>query len=579
MNKNAIVVVAALVLIVGAVYIRATKDAPDNRPPSVVSDVTPPAPVARPLTNDDLRTIPPTPAEPTRFVDVADAAGLRYKWTMPGKTPRNIEQIMGSGCAFLDYNGDGNLDILLVGNAIALYRGDGHGHFKDVTTDVGLDNLRGDFNGCAVADYDNDGFDDIFLTGYHTGALLHNEGGRRFVDITGRSGIDTRGWSTSAAWGDVDGDGRVDLYVCRYCKFGKGDRQTCTARGVQTTCPPSAYQPDFGRLYHNNGDGTFTDVTVKTGLDQARGYALGAAFADFDGGGRENLFVANDQVPSNLYKNVNGHFDEMGEAAGVARNEDNVGFAGMGVDWGDYDNDGKLDLIVMDYWNERKRVLHNEDNDLFSNQYDQLRCNIGGYPRLAFGVKWFDYDNDGWLDFVQCDGYTNDNVESLFNYLSFREPTLLYHNDQGRQFDNVSSGLVGGAMRPIVGRGLAIGDFDNDGSVDALVTDAGGKPLLLHNETPGAGHWLEVKLVGTKSNRDGLGALVTVDAGALHLLRLCQTDGSYQSASDRRVHVGLGASTVAEKVTVHWPDGHVDTLLNVQVDRAITLCEGAAQSG
>jgi len=526
-------------------------------------------------TGDYLKTIPPTPAAPTRFVDVADAAGLNYEWTLPGQTPRNIQQTIGNGCAFLDYNSDGKLDILLVGPRVALYQGDGSGKFHDISHETGLDKLHGDFAGCAVADYDNDGHDDIFLSGYHCGALLHNDGGTHFTDVTKRSAIDTASWSTSAAWGDVDGDGRVDLYVCSYCKFTKEDKQLCEARGVMTACPPNVYQPAFGQLYHNNGNGTFTNVTVKTNLNNARGHALGVAFADFDASGHQGLFVANDQIPSNLYRYENGRYQEIGVASGTALNEDGVGFAGMGVDWGDYDNDGLLDLAVMDYWNERKRILHNDGRYLFSNQYDALHCNEGGYPRLAFGVKWLDYDNDGWLDFIYSNGYTNDNVEKLFGDLFFREPTLVFHNHQAQFFSNVSSGLIGPALRPIIGRGLAIGDFDNDGRVDALVVDADGKPLLLHNETPCVGHWLEINLIGTTSNRDGLGALMDIQAGDLHLLRLCQTDGSYMSASDKRVHVGLG-SAVKATITVKWPSGHVDIYNNVQADRVIILHEASS---
>jgi len=497
--------------------------------------------------------------------------------------PRNIEQIMGHGCAFLDYNNDGNLDILLVGKQMALYAGDGHGHFQDVTHQAGLDALHGDFRGCAVGDYDGDGFDDIFLTGFHTAALLHNDHGKRFVDVTAKSGIDTRGWSTSAAWAELDNNGRLDLCVANYCQFSDSldhmSTQLCPFDGIMSACRPNTYGPEYARLYRNNGDGTFTDVTRLWGMDRADGYALGVAFADVDGSGRRSLFVADDQAASDLFLNRGRAFTEIGRRAGVSYQEEGHGYAGMGVDWGDYDNDGRLDVFVTDYWNEKKRLLHNDGDCVFTNQFDQLHCDIGGYPRLAFGVKWLDYDNDGWLDFVYCNGHTNDNVQQMNAAMPWKQPTLLYRNNEGKSFSNVSAGLVGDALSSILGRGLAVGDFDNDGRVDILVVDDTGKPLLLHNETPGVGHWLEIKLIGTRSNRDGYGADIRATAGDLHLLRECHSDGSYESSSDSRLHVGLGPNTVVSDLSVTWPSGRVDRFSNVQADRVITIKEGQGVAG
>jgi hypothetical protein len=529
--------------------------------------------------------LPATPAAPTHFVDLAQQAGIDYQWTLPGKQPRNILQMIGNGCAFLDYDNDGNLDILLVGPHLALFKGDGHGHFTDVTHQTGLDKIHGNFLGCAVADYDNDGYDDIFLTGYNTAALLRNEQGKAFRDVTKESGIKTNTWSTSAAWGDIDNDGKLDLYVCSYVVFGPQSQQLCdkiegatrAIPGLTGACGPYLYPPEYGVLYHNDGHGHFTDVTKAWGLDKTSGKGLGAAFAPFDGTGRQGLFIANDLVPSNLYVNRLGRFYDVSNPSGTSTLVTGGAYSGMGVDWGDYDNDGKLDLAAMDFSDQDKQIFHNEGSYLFSNRSIQLGMHDTSYPWVTFGAKWIDYDNDGWLDLIMCEGSIMDTVEKFAKKFGTRDtleqPTMLYHNDHGQHFDNVSKGLEGQALRPILGRGLAVGDYDNDGKMDVLVVDSMGKPLLLHNETPGANHWLIVRLVGTKSNRDGLGALVTADTGAMKLTRLCQTDGSYMSASDKRVHIGLGAATQVKSLTIQWPSGHIDTIENVTADQIITVTE------
>jgi hypothetical protein len=570
MNRRIIWVVAATVIVLGFILYYTLKPS-SHKPPSA--------------------STPDSPASPTRFVDLTDQAGLNYQWTLPGKTPRNILQMIGNGCAFLDYNNDGNLDILLVGPTIVLYKGDGHGHFTDVSHEAGLDKFHGNYLGCAVADYDNDGYDDIFVTGYNTALLLHNEQGKTFRDVTNESGIKTDTWSTSAAWGDVDNDGKLDLYVCSYVQFGPKSQQLCAPGpgggithpipGLLGACPPVLYPPEHGVFYHNDGNGHFTDVTKERGLDKGSGKDLGAAFAPFDGTGSQGLFVANDEVPSNMYVNKHGHFLEIGGKSGTSRLPSGDPYGGMGVDWGDYDNDGLLDLACADFTDEDKNVFHNEGHTLFTNQSVPLGLH-DSYPWVSFGAKWIDYDNDGWLDLIVCEGNLIDTIPVFaqkFNITGTPEdflsqPTALYHNLDGTTFLNVSDGLVGDADRRIIGRGLAIGDYDNDGRMDVLIVDSDGKPLLLHNETPQVGHWLIARLVGTKSNRDGLGALIKVSAGDLNLVRLCQTDGSYMSASDKRVHIGLGQAGVVQSLAVQWPSGHVDKLTNIPTDRIITVVEG-----
>jgi hypothetical protein len=525
-------------------------------------------------------TTTPTPALPptnVRFVDVADQAGLNYEWTIPYPHPFNILQTIGHGCAFLDYNNDGNLDILLVGPKLALYKGDGHGHFTDVTHAMGLDKYHEDFLGCAVGDYDNDGYDDIYLSAYQGGVLLHNEHGKYFKDVTSEAGIKPQPWGSSCAFVDVDNDGKLDLMIGNYVVFGpKTNPQLCTFSGVKTSCGPGMYKANKAVLYRNLGGGKFEDVSKQWGVDKTSGKVLGVAPCDFDGSGYQSIYLANDEVSEDFLKN-NGHgFTDIAAASGTAYDSLGKPQGGMGVDWGDYDNDGQLDLVVTTFEKERRCIYHNDGGDLFTEQSADLGVGDPKTPLVAFGVKWIDADNDGWLDLMIANGHIQDNVNASepTSTTTYRQVMQFYHNEQGQRFTDASAALIGPADRPIVGRGLAIGDFDNDGKMDALVVDAEGKPLLLHNETPNVGHWLEINLIGTKSNRDGLGALITVGAGDQKLLRLCTTAGSYMSASSKRVHFGLGSATVAQTISVHWPSGHVDTVKNVAADQIITLREG-----
>jgi enediyne biosynthesis protein E4 len=517
--------------------------------------------------------------ERVRFTDAADSAGLRYRWQIPGKRPLNILQTIGSGCAFLDYDGDGKLDILLVGAKPALYRGDGAGHFTDVTHQTGLDRLRGHFLGCAVGDYDNDGYDDVYLSGWRTGVLLHNEHGRGFRDVTREAGLAPQPWGTSCAWGDLDGDGYLDLYVCNYVEFGPNTiPQLCTAKGaggrdVRLACEPGAYRALKGVLYHNLGGRRFEDVTRAWGADKTAGAGLGAAFGDFDGTGRIGLAVANDERPGDLFEWAGKRLRNVGVESGTASDAGHV-HGGMGLDWGDYDNDSRMDLFVCTFEGQVKDLYRNQGGGLFQDASAAVGIHHFTRHLVAFGCKFLDADNDGWLDLLIANGHTYDNVADVLPGRRYRQPTQLLYNVSASRFLDASPSAGIEQMPPIVGRGLAVGDYDNDGRMDALVVDAEGKPQLLHNETTGAGHWLSVRLVGTKCNRDGYGALVTARAGPLTEVRACHADGSYLSSSDSRVHLGLGAAQKAS-LTVRWPDGHTDTWNDVACDRRIRLREGA----
>jgi hypothetical protein len=518
---------------------------------------------------------------PARLVDVADQAGLRYQWTIAGKRPLNILQTIGNGCAFLDYDNDGCLDILLVGPKLALYKGDGHGHFVDVTHQTHLDRIHGHLLGCAVGDYDNDGFDDIYLSGYRGGVLLHNDHGTFFDDVTAKAGLAPQAWGTSCAFVEtVPGSGRLDLVICNYARFGedKSIPQLCPFSGVMTSCPPTRYQPLKAVLYRNEGNGPFVDVSGQSGVTAgSSGRGLGVAAAPLDDSRAPYIALANDEIAGNLLEPVKQAgqiaYKDIGVSAGTAFNSMGMVHGGMGTDWGDFDNDGRLDLFVATFQHEFKSLYHNDTGKEFTDVTVSAHISNTGYdPTVAFGSKFADFTNDGWLDLIIANGHVQDNIQKIYHRETYRQSTDLYRNDHGI-FVNQSATSGPDLQRPIVGRGLAVGDFDNDGRVDALVVDSEGKPLLLHNETPAVGHWLELTLVGTKSNRDGLGAVVEVTAGGLKQTRLCQTDGSYLSASDKRVHVGLGAATKADSVTVRWPSGHTDVFHNISADRQVTLRE------
>jgi hypothetical protein len=509
-----------------------------------------------------------------QFTDITAAAGISYKWEIPGKRPMNLLQTIGNGCAFLDYDGDGNLDILLVGSKLALYRGDGHGHFTDVTHTVGLDTLSGHFLGCAVADYDNDGWPDIYISGYQTGLLLHNEKGIGFKDVTAQSSLKPQPWGTSCAWGDVDGDGILDLYVCNYVQFGPNTvPQLCEIGGHMTACSPLAYQPLFGVLYQNRGNGRFEDVTRKLGA-KVSGKGLGVAFGPLETK-TVAAAIANDEMPGDLLVNAKGHLSNIGPESGIGYTADGKPQGGMGIDWGDYDNDGKLDVAVATFENEAKPVYKNEGNMRFEDQSQRLRIAGSTKPFVAFGLKWFDFDNDGWLDLIISNGHTSNNVAEYDQVHTYRQPTQLFHNNQGTQFAETSIPTGKGSSKMLVGRGLAVGDIDNDGLQDVLIVDSEGSPVLLRNTTSSAGHWLLVKLIGTKSNRDGIGAVITAETAKGKITRHCHTDGSYLSSSDPRVHLGLGSESRA-KISITWPNGHVDVYSDVAADRQLVIREGSA---
>lgn len=511
------------------------------------------------------------------FTDIAKTSGIDYVWHPVGTRPLNILGTIGNGCALFDYDNDGNLDVLLVGSKLALYKGDGKGHFTDVTHETGLDQLKGYFLGCAVGDYDNDGYDDVYLTAYRGGALLHNEAGKRFVDTTKSSGMKPQAWSTSASWVDVDHDGKLDLYICNYSDFSPETKPQLCPQGqptVLTACGPRFYTAIKGVLYHNIGNGKFMDVTKAWGVPAIHGKGLGVAAADYDGSGRPSLALANDEVEGDFLQNQGRKFKEIGAESGTAFNNDGQVHGGMGADWGDYDNDGKLDLVIATFQHEAKCVYHNDGSNLFTESSAQLGLSDKALPWVSFGTKFLDFDNDGYLDLIFANGHVQDNIDQIDSSTSYKQPLLLLHNEQGKSFSDTSAAAGPAFLQKVTGRGLAVGDIDNDGRLDVLVVDSEGAPLLLHNETTTANHWLLCRLQGTKSNRDGIGSLLTFTLpDGSKRLRYCSTDGSYMSSSDRRVHCGLGNAASAD-ITVRWPSGTTNTYKGVKADQVITLLEG-----
>jgi hypothetical protein len=528
----------------------------------------------------------------TRFIDVAANAGLHYQWPIPTKRPLNILQTIGYGCAFLDYDNDNCLDILLVGNRLALFRGNGKGHFVDVSQSAGLSTLTGTYLGCAVGDIDNDGFVDLYISGYRTARLLHNEvakpmqppsnafSPRIFRDVTTSSGLVPQPWGTSCLFIEtVPGSGLLDLYVANYVDFDpqKGP-ELCLQRGILTACEPQQYAPLKGVFYRNKGNGRFTDWTLPSGASYVEGKGLGVACAPLDPSGKLGIAIANDEMPGDLlevlHNQTTPRFINRGVSSGTAYDRDGNIHAGMGLDWGDYNNDGRMDLFVTTFSYEPRSLYRNQGEGVFSDQGIQAGLARASMPYVAFGCKFFDYDNDGWLDLIVANGHVQDNIHIIDSSQTYRQPTQLFRNVGGKhpEFEEVSRSSPD-LMRPIVGRGLATGDYDNDGRIDVLIVDAEGSPLLLHNETQKAGHWLGIRLIGTKSNHGGYGAVLTAKIGPRTLVRQCHPSGSYLSSSDPRVHFGLGKATRIDKLTIRWSSGQVDVYKNLSADRYITLRE------
>ncbi|MDE2928518.1 MAG: CRTAC1 family protein [Acidobacteriota bacterium] len=531
------------------------------------------------------------PAAPVQFTDITAEAGIRFRHFNGAAGHFYFPEIAGPGAAFLDYDRDGDQDIFLVnGSSLPapnpatdpnsqLYRNDGSGTFTEVTPRSMID-LRGFFGmGAAAGDYDNDGDPDLYVTGYLRSVLLVNNGDGTFRDGTDAAGVRNPGhWATSAGFFDFDRDGLLDLFVCNYVRFDTAVNPPCSGGGFRSYCHPSAFEGDPNVLYRNNGDGTFSDVSGESGVAGVRGKSLGVAFADYDRDGWIDVFVANDTVADFLFHNQgNGTFREVGFLAGVAYNEDGHARAGMGVDFGDYDGDGRLDLIVTNFTSEGNALFRNAGDGSFAEVTRHTGIRKNSFLKVGFGVRFFDYDNDADLDVMAVNGHVIPRIAEYRDDTSFPQEKLLYDNREGKFRERSRESGDCFSVRD-VGRGAAFADIDNDGDVDVLVTNNAGGAQLLRNDGGNRNNWLLLKLVGAKSNRDGIGARLTARIGGRVVVTQVQRAASYLSSQDRRVHLGLGASPIVDRLRIEWPSGRSQTMRALPANRILTI-EETVQEG
>jgi enediyne biosynthesis protein E4 len=527
-----------------------------------------------------------------RFTDVTLPSGIQFQYTASHTSQKYLIETMGSGVALFDYDNDGKLDIFAVNAAPLsdptakgtipekkspadwnrLYHQKKDGTFEDVTRKAGLEGA-GYGMGVAVGDYDNDGFEDLFVTAYGGNRLYHNNGNGTFTDVTEQANVAGSGWSTSAAWVDLDGDGLLDLVVLRYLQWDFDDI-FCGEHdpGFRAYCHPDLFHAVTPLVYHNEGKGRFTEIGQKSGL-AVPGKGLGIALADYDRDGRVDLFVANDSMPEFLYRNKgHGTFEEVALQAGVAVDMEGRTFAGMGVDFADYNNDGLPDLVVTDLARQRY-ALYRNNGDLTFN-YESYDSGIGQLTmqHSGWGVRFLDYDNDGLKDLLIAQGHDLDTIQMNFPDLRYKEPMLLVRNT-GKAFVDVSAQAGEVFRKPWVGRGLAIGDIDNDGRLDAVVTTIDSGLHVLHNATENQNHWLSLELVGHTSNRDGIGAEVRLVTAKGSQWATVSTASSYLSSGDKRLHFGMASDTVAQSIEIHWPSGIRQTLKDVKADQCLQVQE------
>ena len=537
-----------------------------------------------------------TPVPDVRFTDITQTAKIDFKHENAATLNKYLVETMGGGVALLDYDNDGRLDIFFTNGAKIddpmpddklpdksdrkfwnrLYHQNSDGTFTDVTEKAGLTGMPQNHYdmGIAVGDYDNDGFEDIYVTGYGGNTLYHNNGNGTFTDVTKSAGVAGGGWSTSAGFFDYDNDGKLDLFVTRYVNWTFKTNRYCGEKqpGYRAYCHPDNYEGVTNILYHNNGDGTFTDVSEKAGIANPKGKGLGVSFADYDGDGFTDIFVANDSVQCFLYhNNGNGTFTETGLLAGVGYNEDGKTFAGMGTDFSDYDNDGRPDIVVTDLSNERYMLFRNNGDGIFRDVTNQSGLGSETLSFAGWSTRFFDYDNDGWKDLFVAQSHVMDTIEKTSPNLRYLQPPLLLRNEGGH-FVRVTPGEV--FQIPWAGRGAAFGDIDNDGDIDLVVSNAGQKAYVLRNDGGNRGNWIRIETVGKKSNRDGIGSRVkVVGASGLTQYFTINTAVGYLSASDKRLLAGLGADTSTRLIEIQWPSGIVQKFENVKAGQTLKAIE------
>jgi hypothetical protein len=528
-----------------------------------------------------------------QFVEVSAKAGIRFSLTSGGPEKRCIiEAKGGGGIAWFDYDNDGYPDLFLVNGSTfehwkrgdsprsRLYHNNGDGTFTDVSAASGLDHTGWGMGVC-VGDYNNDGYDDLYLTYYGGNVLYRNNGNGTFSDVTDRAGVRGHGWGMGCAFGDYDNDGRLDLYVANYvdvdiARLGEpGSAPNCTYRSIATFCGPRGLPGGRDILFHNNGDGTFADVTEKAGIDRAQYFGLGVVMGDYDRDGRLDIYVANDSTPSSLYhNNGDGTFTDVGVPAGVAYSGEGQEQAGMGTDFGDYDNDGWLDLVKGNFSDDTNNLYHNNRDGTFTDVTYPAGIGDVTWPFTTFGAKFLDYDNDGWKDIFFANGQTFPQMDRYPTGITYAERSLLFHNRHDGKFDEVGLRAGPGLALKKVSRGLATADYDNDGDLEIMVSNMNDSPELLRHARKNPCHSVVVKTLGTRSNRDGIGTKVTLVAGGLTQYDEVRSGGSYLSSSDLRVHFGLGAATKIDRLELRWPSGQMDVVPSPPLDHLLVVKEG-----
>jgi len=529
-----------------------------------------------------------TPSNKVHFTDVTASAGIKFIHNA-GKTGKKyLPETMGSGVAFLDADGDGWPDILLINSKDwtargrrslpALYHNNRNGTFTDITAGSGLDvEMYG--MGVAIADYDNDGREDVYITALEGDRLFHNEGGGRFRDVTASSGIRNASFGTSAAWLDYDRDGKVDLFVANYVQWdAKGDLWCSLDGATKSYCTPESYKGNKSRLFHNLGGGKFEDVSDKAGLGDPTSKSLGVTVLDYNSDGWPDIFVSNDTQPNKLYRNNrNGTFTEEGLSTGVAFGEDGVARGAMGADAGDYDRSGRPHLLVGNFSNQMLGLYHNEGTGLFVDEAPASTVGRASLLSLTFGVFFFDYDLDGLPDIFSANGHIDEEINRVQPKVRYRQAPLLFRNLGQRHFENVTAGMGPEFNRPVVSRGAAYADYDRDGDLDLIISTNNGPAYLFRNDGGNQNHWLNIRLIGARSNRSGIGAVVRIESTSGKQWNMVRSGSSYCSQSDLALTFGLGADAKAARLEVEWPSGvkqqftdiAANQFLKIQEDRGI----------
>jgi hypothetical protein len=514
-----------------------------------------------------------------RFTDVSAQAGVAFRHNSGREGKKWLPETMGPGCAFFDADGDGWLDILIPNGkdwtnrghrtTAVLYRNDQHGNFVDITAGSGLD-FETYGLGVSIGDYDNDGRDDVYLTALGGDHLLHNEGGGRFRDVTRESGIVNSAFATSSAWLDYDRDGRLDLFVANYVQWSPDKDLWCSVDGsTKSYCTPESYKGTSSKLFHNLGGGRFEERTRESGVGDPDSKSLGVAVFDENGDGWPDLFVANDTQPNKLFRNLkNGRFQEAGLPAGVAFGEDGVARGAMGVDAADYDRSGRPHLIVGNFSNQMLGLYHNEGTGLFVDEAPNSSVGRASLLNLTFGLFFFDYDLDGYPDILAANGHIEEEIGRVQPKVAYKQKPLLLRNQGSGTFQEVAA-----FPQELVARGAAYGDYDRDGDLDVLIATNHGPAYLFRNDRSGGNHWLQVKLTGTASNRDGMGAVVRVSSAGGRQWQSVHSGSSYCSSSDLALTFGLGPDTAVNSIEIEWPSGKRQTLANVPAGQRLEIKE------